>query len=135
MEHPLRYASFSTIYILIKKITLELVTALYRQYKKPNDSLYTHTGSDHPPNILKQLPNSICGRPSRNSANEIIFDANISDYVEALKKCGHPERLTLSDEALSGENIRRAKCSSPNEKFVTFARRKISPNKNKTVFS
>ena len=35
----------------------------------------------------------------------------------------------------SGETIRWAKFSSPNEKFVTFARRKNSPNKSKSVFS
>ena len=35
----------------------------------------------------------------------------------------------------SGETIRRAKFSSLNEKFVTFARRKVSPNKSKSVFS
>ena len=33
----------------------------------------------------------------------------------------------------SGETIRRAKFSSLNEKFVTFARRKVSPNKSKSV--
>ena len=120
MEHPFEISasfSLSTIYILIKKITLELDAGLYRPYKKFNDSLYTHRLQ--PPSKY-----TITDRLSRNSANEIIFDANISDYVEALKKCGHPERLTLSDETLSGENIRRAKCSSPNEKFVTFARQK-----------
>ena len=34
----------------------------------------------------------------------------------------------------SGVNIRRAKFSSPNEKFVTFAWRKIPPNKSISVF-
>ena len=33
----------------------------------------------------------------------------------------------------SGETIRRAKFSSLKEKFVTFARRKVSPNKIKSV--
>ena len=33
----------------------------------------------------------------------------------------------------SGETIIRAKFSSLNEKFVTFAQRKVSPNKNKSV--
>ena len=42
--------------------------------------------------------------------------------------------LTLSGKTLLGETIRRAKLSSPNEKFVTFARQKISPNKSKIVF-
>ena len=40
---------------------------------------------------------------------------------------------TLSGETLSGETIRRAKFSSLKEKFVTFARRKVSPNKSKIV--
>ena len=35
---------------------------------------------------------------------------------------------------LIGRNF-RAKFSSLNEKFVTFARRKVSPNKSKSVFS
>ena len=42
---------------------------------------------------------------------------------------------TLSGETLSGETIRRAKFSPLNENFVTFARRKFSPNKSKSVFS
>lgn len=90
-------------------ITLELDTGLYRPYKKPNDSLlYIHTGSNHPPNILKQLPSSICDRLSRNSANEMIFDANKGDYEEALKKCGHPEKLTYKKEENSnGRRNRR----------------------------
>ena len=33
-----------------------------------------------------------------------------------------------------GRNFRRAKFSSPNEKFVTFAQRIVSPNKSKSVF-
>ena len=35
----------------------------------------------------------------------------------------------------SGNAIRRAKFLSPNEKFITFAQRKILPDKSKSVFS
>ena len=35
---------------------------------------------------------------------------------------------------LSGETIYRAKFSSPNKKFITFAQRQISPNKSKSVY-
>ena len=34
----------------------------------------------------------------------------------------------------TGKTIRWAKVSSTNEKFVTFARRKISPNKSRSIF-
>ena len=48
------------------------------------------------------------------------------------KKMNIPYRATLCRAKFSSvETIRRAKFSSPNEKFVTFARRKISPNKVK----
>ena len=47
---------------------------------------------------------------------------------------GLPYRAKLCRAKFSsGETIRRAKFSSLNEKFVTFARRKVSPNKIKSV--
>ena len=51
------------------------MVATYRPYKKPNDNLqYIHTSSNHPPNIFKQLPDSIRERLVRNSSNEEIFN-------------------------------------------------------------
>ena len=41
-------------------ITLDLNTGTYKPYRKPNDEiLYIHAKSNHPANILKQLPISI----------------------------------------------------------------------------
>ena len=69
-----------------------------------------YTRSNHPPNIIKQLPNSICDRLSRNSSNEAIFDANRSDYEEALKKCGYSEKLAYKkEESNDGRRNRRRK--------------------------
>ena len=46
-----------------------------------------------------------------------------------------PDRAKLCWAKFSSdETICRAKFLSPKEKFVTFARRKISPNKSKSVF-
>ena len=39
------------------------------------------------------------------------------------------------EEKIVGQNFRRAKFSSPNEKFVTSVSRKVSPNKSKSVVS
>ena len=44
-------------------ITLDLNTGTYKPYHKPNDeTLYIHAKSNHPANILKQLPISIYTR-------------------------------------------------------------------------
>ena len=41
-------------------VTFNLNSGLYKPYKKPNDQLlYVTTSSDHPPQVIKQLPNSI----------------------------------------------------------------------------
>ena len=41
-------------------VTLNLQNGTYRPYKKANDKLlYIHSSSNHPPQIIKQLPTSI----------------------------------------------------------------------------
>ena len=41
-------------------LTLNLDTGFHKPYRKPNDHLqYIHTSSNHPKNILDQLPKSI----------------------------------------------------------------------------
>ena len=41
-------------------VSLNLQNGTYRPYKKPNDRLlYIHSLSNHPPNVIKQIPKSI----------------------------------------------------------------------------
>ena len=61
----------------------------YRSYKKPNDRLfYIHSLSNHPPNVIKQIPNSIQERLSKNSSDEEMFTIAKCEYEDALKKSG-----------------------------------------------
>ena len=72
-------------------VTLNLKDGTFRPYKKPNDSLmYINTSSNHPPQVLKQLPTSIAERLSNNSSNETVFNSSKSCYEEALEKSGYP---------------------------------------------
>ena len=49
-------------------VTFNLNSGLYKPYKKPNDQLlYVTTLSDHPPQVIKQLPNSINPKLTENS--------------------------------------------------------------------
>ena len=68
-------------------VTFNLLTDTYCPYKKPNDKLtYIHTSSNHPPQIIKQLPSSIGERLSRNSSSLEIFNSKKGEYEDALKK-------------------------------------------------
>ena len=70
-------------------ISPNLRNETYRPYKKPKDRLlYIHSLSKHPPNVIKQIPNSIQERLSKNSSNEEILNTAKCGYEDALKKSG-----------------------------------------------
>ena len=50
---------------------------------------YIHTSSNHPPQIIKQLPKSINERLLKNSSKEEIFNSSKGEYEEALQKSGY----------------------------------------------
>ena len=59
----------------------------YKPYRKPNDEiLYIHTKSNHPANILKQLPISIETRLSNLSSNSEIFHEASKHYQNMLNQ-------------------------------------------------
>ena len=68
-------------------VALNLRNGTYRPHKKPNDKLlYIHSSSNNPPQIIKQLLNSISERLSKNSSNQEIFNTAKVKYEDALKK-------------------------------------------------
>ena len=67
-------------------IILNLQNRTYRPYKKPDDKLlYICSSSNHPPQIIKQLPNSISERLRKNSFNQEIFNTAKVEYEDPLK--------------------------------------------------
>ena len=69
-------------------VTFNLKNESYNPYKKPNDTfMYIDTSSNHPHQILKQLPSSINQRLSKNSSSEVVFYESKQQYIEALEKC------------------------------------------------
>jgi hypothetical protein len=57
--------------------------------------MYIHTSSNHPPQIIKELPISIGKRLSDNSSNEEIFNQAKDDYEKALKESGYTKNLNF----------------------------------------
>ena len=75
-------------------VTLNLITSLYTPYKKPNNSfLGINISFDHPPQITKQLTNSIIKRLCENLANEQFFNTKKPEYENALHKGGYKSSL------------------------------------------
>ena len=77
-------------------VTFNLANGTYRPYKKANESLlYISTSSNHPPQVIKQLPKSISERPSNNSLSEEIFNALKYEYETALKDSGYEQTKVI----------------------------------------
>jgi hypothetical protein len=81
-------------------VTFDLPSGTYRPYKKPNNQLqYIHISSNHPANILKQLPIPINRRLKNNSSNEVVFNKAKAEYEEALKHSGYKDlKLSFNDD-------------------------------------
>ena len=67
---------------------------IYTPFRKPNnDPIYIHKHSNHPQNILIELPKSISKRISDSSSNEEIFNNHIPIYQQALNNSGFNNNL------------------------------------------
>ena len=89
-------------------VTFNLNPGLYKHYKKPNEQLlYVTTSSDHPPQVIKQLPNFINRKRIENSSNKAVFDASRNEYEEPLLKSGCKSNLELQKEISSEKKNRQ----------------------------
>ena len=58
----------------------------YEPYRKPNsDPIYINKQSNHPPNIIRDIPKAISKRLSDISCNKSMFDKTVHVYEKALK--------------------------------------------------
>lgn len=80
-------------------LTLDLRTGTYKPFNKPgNIPQYVHRHSNHPPSILKSLPETINKRLSNISSDKQAFDATVKPYQEALKRSGHNYNLHFNPQ-------------------------------------
>ena len=78
-------------------VTLDLTSGKYYPYtKEGNIPLYVHTKSNHPPTILKNIPESIDKRLSEISSDKECFDNAKPIYQEALNKSGYRYNLSFN---------------------------------------
>ena len=93
-------------------ITLDLRTDSYKPYKKPNDTIsYIQCQSNHPPSIIKNLPEGIEKRLSNNSAKADIFQEAAKPYNNVLFNNEHKEELKYTNKG----SIQSKRGKTPND--------------------
>ena len=90
-------------------ITLDLNIENFKLYAKPtNTLLYVQSKSNHPPSIIKNIPDSVNRRLLKISSDAGVFDEAAKPYQEALGKSGYsfklefkPPQTSLIDQSFS----------------------------------
>ena len=110
-------------------VTLDLTKGTHAPYRKPNDTpLYVHVDSNHPPSIIKEIPNSINARLSNISCNEQTFNEAAPAYQQALDSSGHKYKLAYSKSTPTDNENQANRRRKKKKKIIWF-----NPPYNKTV--
>lgn len=77
-------------------LKFNLETGKYAPYRKPNNVIkYIKTDSNHPNNIIKQIPSMISKRLSKRSIDKEEFDKVAGEYNHALRDSGYQEQVVF----------------------------------------
>ena len=94
-------------------VTLDLTTGKYKPYNKPgNIPLYINVKSNHPPNIIKNLPENISRRINKLSSDKSIFENSKDLYNSALSNSGFKDKIKFNPDYkrnISKNNNRKRK--------------------------
>ena len=80
----------------------------FKPFLKPNDKPeYVNKLSNHPPEILKNIPIGINKRLVSISASKEVFENAIQTYSDELVKCGYDHKLTYTNQNKHKKKRRR----------------------------
>ena len=88
-------------------VTLDLSNNSYKPFIKNNQNpTYINVNSNHPKNIIKQIPKAVNLRIGKLSANEKIFKESSKRYINALKHSGFNEDFRYLNENITNETTK-----------------------------
>ena len=83
-------------------IQFNLLNGTFKPYRKPNNNpIYVHKDSNHPPQVLKELPKTIDKRILTISSSTEIFESSKIEYENALKISGYKDRLIYENSSVN----------------------------------
>ena len=89
-------------------VTLDLTSGSFKPFMKPNNKiLYVHRQSNHPPTLLKNIPQNTNKRLTSISSNQKVFNDAIPPYQKALDKSGYDYKLTYNPQSKRNRNRQR----------------------------
>jgi hypothetical protein len=96
-------------------VTLNLKNGKHVPYNKPNNTpLYVHTESNHPPNIIKNIPIGINKRLCEISYDQESFDIATPIYQRSITNSGYKHQLKYSNEEKTDNGTKNRKNRSRN---------------------
>ena len=88
-------------------VTLDLSNNSYKPFVKTDQHpSYINVNSNHPKNIIKQVPKAVKLRICKLSANLKIFKESSKMYIDALKNCGFKEEFRYLEENIPNDIIK-----------------------------
>ena len=98
-------------------VYFDLEADTYRPYNKPNNTpQYIHRLSNHPPSIIKSIPEGVNKCLSSRSSNEEMFNLAAPMFQEALNKSGYEYKLKFNPK----EQEKTTKKRKRNKRKVTW---------------
>ena len=89
-------------------ITLNLDTDMYELYTKPNNVIqYVNANSNHPKNVLDNIPVGIEKRVNELSKNEFLFNKHKDTYQEALGRAGYSYKIKYIQKSEENNNKKK----------------------------
>ena len=80
-------------------VTFDLTSETYKLFMKPNNKLlYVNRQSNHPPVLLKNIPENINKRLTSISSSAEVFEEAIPPYQKALDESGYSYKLTYNPQ-------------------------------------
>jgi hypothetical protein len=92
-------------------VTLDMKNESYQPFTKLNHvPIYVHKLSNHPPSVLKNIPQSVNDRLCKLSSNKELFDAASPQYQESLEQSGYSYKLEYKEiDGNAGNQPRRSR--------------------------
>ena len=85
-------------------VTLDLSNNSYKPFIKTNQNpTYINVNSNHPKNIIRQIPKAVNLRIVKLYANEKIFKESSKRYINALKNSEFNEEFRYLNENITNE--------------------------------
>ena len=89
-------------------VTINLDLGTFKPYNKPNNNpLYVDDDSNHPPQIIRNLPKSINNRLTKTSSNNAVFVQAATVYQKAIDSSKYTHQLLYNPEVSRPEVIRK----------------------------